>query len=298
MGKLKLIVFSDLDGTLLDHCTYQFDAAKATLERLRTINVPVILNTSKTFAEVKEIHSALKLDTPFIIENGAAIYIPKGTFKQQPADTKRVGDYWVKSFCVQRQHWLDLLSRKAAQYAPHYRGFSQLSDSTLSLLTGLTLQQATRAKQRQYGEPIQWLGDELTKTQFIQHLTKLGATVVQGGRFIHVGGYCDKGQALSWLTKKYQQSLTNEHLKTDHLNNDRLKNDAHNNGSILTVALGDGENDNSMLEVANVAVQVRSPAHDFPSLHRQSKIIQTLQYGPEGWAQAMQQILSAHPQQN
>lgn len=277
MGRLKLIVFSDLDGTLLDHSTYQSDAAEATLQQLRNIKVPIILNTSKTFAEVKEIHNSLKLNTPFIIENGAAIYIPKGTFKQQPADTKTVDDFWVKSFCVERQHWLNLLSSKATQYAQHYRGFSKLTDSSLSQLTGLTLEEASRAKQRQYGEPIQWLSDDVTKTQFIQHLTKLGATVVRGGRFIHVGGYSDKGHALSWLTKIYQDNL--------------------GSGSILTVALGDGENDNSMLEAANIAVQIRSPVHDYPTLNRQDRTIQTLQYGPEGWAKAMQQILSDHPQQ-
>ena len=73
MSKIKNIIFSDLDGTLLDHFTYQSIAASETLQQLQHANIPVILNTSKTFAELSIIREDLDLDTPFIIENGAAI---------------------------------------------------------------------------------------------------------------------------------------------------------------------------------------------------------------------------------
>ncbi|MCO4797949.1 MAG: HAD-IIB family hydrolase, partial [Colwelliaceae bacterium] len=73
MNKLKTLIFSDLDGTLLDHFTYQSTAANETIQQLKSANIPVILNTSKTFAEVKIILDELQLTTPFIIENGAAI---------------------------------------------------------------------------------------------------------------------------------------------------------------------------------------------------------------------------------
>ena len=233
---MNTLVFSDLDGTLLDHFTYQSTAAIKTLEQLKLANIPVILNTSKTFAELEIIHRDLSLNTPFIVENGAAIYIPIGTFEIKPEDTVTVGNYWVKSFCLPRQHWLTLLSEQTDEFTQFYKGFSDISASTLSQITGLTLEEAYRAKQRQYGEPIQWLGDEKTKSSFIEHLINLGANVVQGGRFIHVGGYCDKGQALIWLTEQYRENC--------------------NTPSILTLALGDGENDITMLEAADIAVQI------------------------------------------
>jgi mannosyl-3-phosphoglycerate phosphatase len=272
MNMLKTLVFSDLDGTLLDHFTYQSTAAIDTLAQLKNANIPVILNTSKTLAELEIIHQDLNLNTPFIIENGAAIYIPIGTFSIQPADTITVGDYWVKSFCLPRQHWLTLLSERTDEFTECYKGFSSISASTLAQITGLTLEEADRAKQRQYGEPIQWLGDEKTKNNFIEHLINLGANVVQGGRFIHVGGYCDKGQALIWLTEQYR--------------------DHYDNTSIFTIALGDGENDIAMLEAADIAVQIRSPVHNFPKLYRQFKTTRTQHYGPEGWAEAIQILLA------
>ena len=269
MNILKTVIFSDLDGTLLDHFTYQSTAVDQILHKLNKAHIPVILNTSKTLAELEIIHRDLSLNTPFIIENGAAIYIPINTFNTQPEDTVVVGNYWVKSFSLPRKYWLTLLSNK--EFSQYYQGFSTLSESELSKITGLNIDEAKRAKQRQFAEPIHWLGDDTTKKAFIEKLINLGASVVQGGRFVHVGDYCDKGQALIWLAERYQEHFAN--------------------ALISTIALGDGENDNAMLEAADVAVQIRSPAHDFPTLYRQYKTIQTKLYGPEGWAEAIQKLL-------
>lgn len=272
MSSQQLLVFSDLDGTLLDHYSYQATAAMQTLERLKCANIPVILNTSKTVAEVEIIRDQLQLTSPFIIENGAAIYIPIGTFSEQPKETETVSGYWVKSFCSPRQYWLDLLTEHADQFTSLYQGFSSLSAQEISKLTGLTTDEAKRAKQRYFGEPINWLGDAQSKKAFIECLVDNGANVVHGGRFIHVGGYCDKGQAMIWLAEQYRTNSQDS--------------------SIGTIALGDGENDSAMLEAADFAVQIRSPIHTYPTLSRQHKTIQTEHYGPEGWSEAIEQLLA------
>ncbi len=50
--KDRWLVFTDMDGSLLDHYTYQFDEAIPTLEELEQSDIPVIPITSKTQAEL------------------------------------------------------------------------------------------------------------------------------------------------------------------------------------------------------------------------------------------------------
>ncbi|XQW85236.1 HAD-IIB family hydrolase [Thalassotalea piscium] len=269
----RVLIFSDLDGTLLDHHTYLADAAKPMLAQLNAADIPVILNTSKTRAELDEITTELGIKTPFIVENGAAVFIPIGTFSTQPEDTVQIDNYWVKSFCLPRQHWLDVLAEHCQDFYGSYVGFSQLSASQLVELTGLSKEKAVQAKTRLFGEPLHWKGSDSDKERFIKLLCDLGVNVLQGGRFLHVSGYCDKGQAMIWLAECYR-----EHYESS---------------EIVTIALGDGDNDIAMLEAANIAVQVRSPVNDFPILKRQISTIQTQECGPQGWAESLQQLLSS-----
>lgn len=274
MSELKYIIFSDLDGTLLDHYSYSADEALSTLTHLKSLNIPVVLNTSKTFAETEIIQKDLELGTPFIIENGAAVCIPKAVFTEQPDDTVELGNYWVKSFSLPRKYWLKLLGQQSTSFKGMYKGFSQMSVEEISSLTGLSAEQATRASEREYGEPLQWLDSDESKNIFIKNLEAQGANVLQGGRFMHVCGHCDKGQALNWLVSQYRQHYQQH--------------------DVLTIALGDSFNDIKMLEAADIAVQIRSHTNEFPVLANveHKTIIQTEHFGPKGWANAINDILS------
>lgn len=269
--KKKKLVFTDLDGTLLDHYNYKTEDAEETIVALKFHDIAIIPNSSKTFAEIMVIRKQLNLASPFITENGAAVYIPINYFATQPQDTHIEGDFWVKSFCENKTHWLALLKQQANQFAGLYEGFSQLTVQQLAQLTGLNNQQAALAKQRQYGEPLNWLGSSIAKAEFIEHMHKLGANMLQGGRFLHVSGHCDKGQAQTWLASQYQSINPAQ--------------------QVITIALGDSGNDSAMLEAATVAVQIRSPVHDFPPLKRQQDVYQSQQYGPAGWAECLQKIV-------
>ncbi|OKY25151.1 mannosyl-3-phosphoglycerate phosphatase [Thalassotalea sp. PP2-459] len=269
--KNTYLIFSDLDGTLLDHETYSWQAAKPTLLALKAADIPLILNTSKTFVELEELRNDLALSTPFIVENGAAIYIPINYFDKHPEDAFQQGNYWVKTFCQPRSYWLSLLKNVAFEYQQYFTGFSQLTVNELVALTHLSEQQAKNALQREFSEPLHWYGTHKQRKAFIDLMSDYGANVLQGGRFLHISGVCDKGLAQHWLAERYRE----QYPASD----------------ITTIALGDSDNDIAMLETADIAVQIRSPKHDFPALERQSKAIQSDEYGPKGWAETLTHLL-------
>jgi mannosyl-3-phosphoglycerate phosphatase family protein len=268
---LQPIVFTDLDGTLLDHYSYSFEAAIPTLDKLEQLGIPVIPITSKTFAEVSRLRDQLNNQHPFIVENGAAIAIPKNYFVSHLDSWIDQGDFWICPNSKPRTHWNQLLSKNAQAFTGEYETFTSIVDHRgyqgLQELTGLNLAQAILSNERNYSEPINWLGSDSSKQAFIKTLTNAGGTLLQGGRFLALGDTVDKGSALLQLTDIYQT--------------------LGGFSGIHSLALGDSGNDASMLEIASSAVVIRSQTHGAPTLSRQDNLYVSNLYGPEGWAESV-----------
>ncbi len=261
------LVFTDLDGTLLDHNSYSYTPAMPVLRVLERRGVPVIPVTSKTRAEVEQLRRELGHRHPFIVENGAAICIPQGYFATQPEGTMCRGDYWLREFAPSRSVWLERLAWIEPQYRGDFTSFFRLGVAGIQATTGLSESRARQAGDREYSEPVQWLGAAADKQRFIAELERAGATVLQGGRFLSVSGPTDKGRALSWLRQCYlEQPAVTE---------------------VIDLAAGDSGNDVAMLEVADTALLVRSPSHEFPVLKRSTGVIRSTLEGPGGWAEGV-----------
>ena len=270
----QLVVFTDLDGTLLDHHNYSWSAAAKTLNTLKGLGVAVIPNTSKTFAELLPLRQELELDTPFIVENGAAVNIPHGFFPAKPTETVWQQDYWVRAFSMTKNHWIALLNQLPEDFAEMYQGFSQMSVQEIVAATGLSEDKAQQASQRQYGEPLLWKGTDLDKASFYQAMAAKGVNPVEGGRFVHIGGDNDKGAAMAWFMREYQRQYSEYHC--------------------ISVALGDGQNDLAMLEAADLSVCIRSPSHSGLSLSKKQDVFFSQHYGPAGWSEVMEQIINRY----
>ena len=74
-----LVIFTDLDGTLLD-AAYSFLPAAPALEAVRRTSVPLVICSSKTRREIESYRIRLGNHDPFIAENGGAVYVPEGYF--------------------------------------------------------------------------------------------------------------------------------------------------------------------------------------------------------------------------
>jgi mannosyl-3-phosphoglycerate phosphatase len=266
-----LVVYTDLDGTLLDHDTYSPDDAVPALERLAALAVPVIPVSSKTLDELAVLGAELGLDGPCIAENGGMIAIPTGYFEPDPP-LATCDNYLVEYLSPDYTDILATLGDLRREHGLHFAGFADMSDEEVAHLTGLSLEDAQRARRRRCSEPIQWRDTAETFAQFSQELEKRGLRLVRGGRFHHVLGASDKAHAIDRLNHYYQQAGFS---------------------GFHTIALGDSPNDIRMLQEADIAVVIRRKDGSWLTLETTGEKVQTRASGPRGWNEFFQQYLDA-----
>jgi len=262
MPKPRLIIISDLDGTLLDHDDYDWSPAKPAMERLAASDIPVVLNSSKTIREIRAVRADMSNTAPFIVENGAAVVIPANYFGSSEEQ--------VKSFGATREEVLAHLATLREEGFEFF-GFNDMSAEELTRHSSLTPEQAELAKDRVATEPLLWQGDEASLELFRQKLKAVNCRLVQGGRFLHAMGTFDKADGVRFLLRKYREQ-------------DPV-------GRLVAIALGDSPNDQHMLEQADIAVIVRGVHSDSVVLPSQSRAIRSLKTGPAGWNECVLNLL-------
>lgn len=185
----RLLIFSDLDGTLLDHATYDFTPALPALAEIKARDGLLILASSKTASEMLALHQRLGLgDTPMIVENGAACVRP-ASVGSKDADYRAIR---------QVLRTLD---------AP-FRGFGDMSVAEICAETGLPEIEAKRAKTRQFSEPGLWHGDAHQRAGFLAALARHGISARAGGRFLTLSFGATKADQMARLSAQYAPCFT------------------------------------------------------------------------------------------
>lgn len=262
------LVVTDLDGSLLDHHSYDFSPATPWLAQLKKMRVPVIPVTSKTRAELLPLREALGLTgTPFIAENGAVIGLPPGWCHarlDRPGSGRdgvviKYPGVDVGFIRARLKVWRERLNIR-------FTRIDELSVGEVMELTGLDEVRAQDARQREGSEPIIWQDSEAALATFRDSLEGDGLQLTQGGRFWHVmGRSADKGSAVEWLVKRFT---------------------ALRGRPPLSLGLGDGPNDITMLEAVDQAVVIRG-CHDLAVEPRNASLYRTEATGPTGWAEGV-----------
>lgn len=249
---IPLVVFTDLDGTLLDHVTYDWEPARPALAELARIGAPVVLSSSKTAAEIAQLQDRLGLKGHLAIcENGCGL-IGAGS-------GAATGDHAA----LRRE-----LDRLPPALRQGFRGFTDMPIDEVMDLTGLSRDDAARAKARDFSEPGLWLGDDAGRRAFLEALHARSLSARQGGRFLTLSLGGSKADRMAEVIAHYRPART--------------------------IALGDAPNDIEMLEAADIGVIVVNPHHSpLPRLQGEDtgRIIRTDRPGPVGWNRAVLALL-------
>lgn len=269
----KIIIFSDLDGSLLDPKTYSFEPAQSSLTILKSKRIPLILSSSKTRAEIERYQKWLDNHHPFISENGGGIFIPRNYFSFSfPYDQMR-GRYLVIELGQFYPYIVKILAGIRNETGLKIKGFSEMSEKELVSICGFSEEEARLAKKREYDEPFLMEGREKEIRIIKKKIEEKGMIYCWGGKFHHLSGKNDKGKAVKILKALYKKQFLN----------------------ITSIGIGDSPNDLPMLLEVDYPIFLKGERSFLPedlSFKRNLKVIQGT--GPEAWKLALLDVIRDH----
>lgn len=223
-----MIVFTDLDGTLLEEDGALAPVAAAQIARLRARGIPVVPLTSKTRRELEEWLALLDSGGAGAFENGAGIVLRERETGNGQIFRKGKREVEILPAAVPVRELrlaLDALRRRTRL---PLLSFEEIPDSDWTRLTGLSLGDAPAARAREFDLPFlapEGSGEALSAAALPPRMRR-----TRGGRFWHLSGRHDKGDALRLLTARL--------------------------GGGPTIGLGDAPNDAPFLRLVDRAILV------------------------------------------
>ena len=256
----KVLIFTDLDGSLLHRDTFKFEEIKDYLRQLISKGIFIIPNTSKTDKEILEFNYNLGLSLPYICENGAAIYgldllnedLPKELILSRgKEDVLNLFKNTVPIDLQNKCKWL-----------------SEMNTKNQSLIFGLKDEKLRMALDRKYTVPLIFIGTKNEKNELSKLIKKEGLHLQQGGRVINLTDRTNKAKALQVFVrfyKKYQKS-------------------------VKTIAVGDNYNDLDMLKKSDFPCLVFNDQFTLDEIPI-NNLITTNKPSPQGWADVIKMAL-------
>lgn len=172
MRKPAGILFTDLDGTLLDHETYQpSDAAVDLVRTLASEGVVTVAVTSKTGAEVATLIPKLGVHKVAVVEGGGAVLRHDGSV--------RVLGRGVRDELIAALNGV-------ASRGLRVRGAHQMDAAEFARRTGLSQDEAQLALTRHASEPFVYDGPDEAIPDLERWLASAGVSLTRGGRFWHL----------------------------------------------------------------------------------------------------------------
>jgi len=256
----KILIFTDLDGSLLHRDTFKFDEIKDYLKQLISKGIFIIPNTSKTEKEILEFNNELGSDLPYISENGAAINGLDLLHSNLPKELilSREKDSLIKIF--EKSVPLDLQNK--------CKWLSEMDKKKQSLIFGLEDEKLRMALDRKYTIPFIFEGNKSEKNKLIKIVKKKSIAMQEGGRVINLTDKVNKAKALQVFIRFFKK----------------------NNKNVKTIAVGDNYNDLDMLKISDFPCLVFNDKFTLDEIPI-NNLITTNKPSPEGWADVIKMAL-------
>jgi mannosyl-3-phosphoglycerate phosphatase len=260
----RYVVFADLDQTALP-----------AVQALRAQGIPLVLVSNKTRAELEPIRRRLQHRDPFIVEDGAAVFVPQGLFTFPLERVRTKSSYDVIELGMPYHMLRDVLKQIEDAVETPLHGFGDLSVDEIMQITGLSHTDATLATIREYDEPFLLEGPQAVVEEVCRQITMRGLRWTKGGRFFHLTGDNDKGEAIELLMRCYQREQ-------------RLR---FQPDPVESVGIGDSIADVPLLAVVDHPILVQKPDGSFDTDVLLPRLVRTRGIGPAAWKEAVLRLL-------
>jgi mannosyl-3-phosphoglycerate phosphatase len=268
-----VVIFSDLDGTLLDPAG-PADPAIDAIGMLAHARIPLVFCSSRTRAEIQVLQHELGVHHPFIAENGGALYIPEGYFDFDiPWGRPSPSGFIVIQYGRPYHEVVERLGRAARRADVPVVGFDQMSVEEVAKQCALTLLAARLAKLREYSEPFRVTDTAAGSRRRLEHaMMTENLTCCNGSPLELAGLHKDQGLPVRMLISLYRRAM----------------------GRAQTVGLGDAMDDVSLLQRVDTPIIVRrqTDVQMVDLLTKLPRAVLTSTAGPAGWAEEVTRIVT------
>ena len=256
----SIVIFTDLDGTLLHRDTFEFDKIKDYIKILHSKDIKIIPTSSKTEKEILDFNQELGLDLPYISENGSAIN-GMGLINSNFPDEIILSRDKEELFQIFENKVPEKLKEKCKQIL----GMSK--NKQIEIL-GLKDNKLKNALKRKYSIPFLFEGNKSEKNELIKILKPHSLTFQEGGRVINLCDNVNKVKSMNKVLRIYKKIKDN----------------------IKVVAVGDNYNDLDMLKNSDIPCLVFNDQFKEDQINIDN-LIYSNQPSPDGWADVIKNAL-------
>jgi len=205
------LIFSALEGALVDPRMESFAGAEEALSELDRRKIAYVLLTSRTREEIEPIRRKLGHNHPFVTENGGGIFFPDGYFSLRIPGSVRTARYLSIAQGQPYAEVCEALDDIAEECAVGVAGFHHMSLREIADNTGMRPKNAELARAREFDEPFYFTSaDEKAIARFVETARARGFDARQGPTFWHLSAGCDSARAVRTLSKLFREAT---HIK-------------------------------------------------------------------------------------
>ena len=260
MNKNKILIFTDLDGSILDRDTFKFDQIKQYMKKILNSGALIIPNSSKTESEIVEFNQELGENLAYISENGSVINglnILNSNFPNKIILSR------------EKEELIDIFKNKVPENLQRKCKFiSNLNKKDQISIFGLNENKLKNALKRKYTEPFLFEGNKREKKDLLKILKKKSLTMQEGGRVINLCDNVNKVKSMNKILKIYKKIES----------------------YIKVIAVGDNYNDLDMLKNSDLPCLVFNDQFKEDQINIDNLIISN-KPSPDGWADVVKKAL-------